>query len=123
MSSRAVIIGIVSSVLFMVMHLTNPEVLTQSGAQVVLGSLCYFLTAMGMYFVNIYFHNLMPGLIIHWGNNFVAFTLVSSDVSVLPTPSLFVDTSEVTGFMMLLAVVIIYIPLYVYIAYKIIRKK
>ncbi|MCI6737083.1 MAG: CPBP family intramembrane metalloprotease [Intestinibacter sp.] len=123
MSVGTVIAGIVSSLIFMSLHLSNPEVLAQADIQVYFAAASYFLAGASMFFVDIYFKSLAPGLAIHWLNNFLAFVFISSDISVGASPSLFVDTSELTGILMLLQVVLAYLPLYLYIAYKTFKKK
>ncbi|MDO4731009.1 MAG: CPBP family intramembrane metalloprotease [Clostridia bacterium] len=122
-TTKAVVWGIISSLLFMAMHLSNPEVLTQSGFQFILSCLPYFLSGMGLYFANIYFKSLMPGLIIHWINNFLNFTLITSVVSAGGFPSLFVDNTPPTGLYYLITTVVCYIPLYVYIVINLLKKR
>ena len=72
---------------------------------------------------NIYYKSLVPGLLIHWLNNFVNFVLISGSITAGGSPSLFVDTSSTTGFKNMLACIIVYIPLYLYFAYQIYKKK
>lgn len=123
MSKKAVLWGWISSLLFMVIHGLNPEVLSQSGWQVIPAIISYAIPGMGLYFANIYYKSLVPGLLIHWLNNFVNFVLISGSITAGGSPSLFVDTSSTTGFKNMLACIIVYIPLYLYFAYQIYKKK
>lgn len=122
-TKKAVVWGIISSLLFMLVHTANPEVLHQSGWQVVLACITYFLSGMGLYFADIYFKSLMPGLIVHWVNNFVTFAVFSSVVSAGGFPSLIVDNTPPTGLYYLVTTVLCYAPLYVYILVKELKKR
>lgn len=122
-TKKAVVWGLISSIMFMLIHTSNPEVLNQSGLQVVLACLPYFLSGIGLYFADIYFKSLMPGLIIHWVNNFVSFTIFSSVVAVGGFPSLLVDNTPPTGLYYLVTTVLCYAPLYVYILVKELKKR
>lgn len=122
-TKKAVIWGIISSLIFMAMHMGNPEVLSQSGFQVVLSCIPYFLSGMGLYFADIYFKSLMPGLIVHWINNFVTFILFSSVVTAGGLPSLLVDNTPPTGLYYLISTAICYVPLYVYIFAKVRKER
>ncbi len=76
-----------------------------------------------MYFVDIYFKSLLPGLIIHWINNFVNISLYTGVVSAGGFPTIFVDHTEVTGLYYILGVLVAYAPVYVYILIDINRKR
>lgn len=123
MSRKAVIMGFVSSALFMIAHFANPEILTQSGLQVVAAALAYFITGMGMYFVNIHFRSMLPGILIHWLNNMIAFVFICNEVSAGQKIALFVDSSSTTGIYVLVSTALVYVPLYIYIAVRAIRRK
>lgn len=122
-SKKAVLCGVISSLIFMSLHFANPEVLAQDGFQVVLTGLAYFATGILLYFVDIYFKSLMPGLIIHWVNNLVGFSLLSAEVSAGGLPTIFVDHTEASGFYYIFGVLVAYAPVYVYILIDIIRKR
>lgn len=123
MSKKAVFWGIFSSLFFMAVHGINPEVLSQSGWQVIPAMISYAIPGLGLYFANIYYQSLVPGLLIHWLNNFVIFVFVSESITAGGSPSLFVDTSSATGFENMTATIIMYMPLYLYFAYQIYKKK
>lgn len=122
-SKKAVLCGVISSLIFMSIHFANPEILAQDGLQVVLTGFAYFATGISLYFVDIYFKSLMPGLIIHWINNFVNFSLYTGVVSAGGLPTIFVDHTEATGVYYLLGLILAYAPVYVYILIDIIRKR
>lgn len=123
MTKSAVISGIISSLVFMGSHMANPEVSSISGFQFVFSIASYFLSGACLYFADIYFKSLMPGLIMHWLNNIVAFAILTTNGGAAQTPSLFIDNSPMNGYMIFLSVVIIYAPIYVYIAAKIIKSR
>lgn len=114
--------GVVSSLLFMAMHLGNAEVLRQSGFQVVLCALAYFVVAGLAYTLNVVFGNLMPGLVLHWSNNILIFTLTAAADGTNPTPALFLAESGEIGSEMITAELLVNLPLLIYLVFSIIKK-
>ena len=70
-----------------------------------------------------YFGNLMPGIIVHWINNFVLSTVISAEVSVVNVPTLLMDTSPQSGAIMVISNLIPWLPLMVYICLDYRKKK
>lgn len=118
MTKGAIISGIISSLLFMALHVANPEVYSVSGMQIVFAIASYFLSGACLYCADIYFRSLTPGLIMHWINNMVAFVILTTNGGAVQTTSLFIDNSSMNGYMIFLGVVLLYAPLFVYIALK-----
>lgn len=120
-TKKAVIAGVVSSVAFGLAHMANPEISSMTGFELVVGLICYILPGMVFYLADLHFGSLMPGIVLHWINNFLGFTLIASEVSAVPVPTLFVDVSEQTGFVMLVSTLVTYAPVIAYILWD--RKK
>ena len=121
-TKKAVIAGLLSSLAFALVHASTPEVTSKSGVYVILALVAYFIPGMAMYVANLYFGNLMPGIIIHWINNFVCFTVITSEVTAIPVPTLFYSTAEHTAIGMILGC-LCYVPLLAYIAIDAIVKR
>lgn len=97
LSKKSVFWGIVSSLLFMLSHGTNPEVTSQGASQVVPMLLYYFIFGAFIYFANIYFKSLMPGIIIHLLNNLLVFILLVPSTSASGSVAFFVSSAPVSG--------------------------
>ncbi|WP_322290213.1 type II CAAX prenyl endopeptidase Rce1 family protein [Paratractidigestivibacter sp.] len=114
---RCVIAGLVSSLLFMWLHGSNPEVLSQSGIDVAVAFSIYFLAGASLYFFDVAFGDAMAGCAVHWINNFVGFALINQVGTVVVTGALVIDHTPVAAAGMLVYTAICYIPVYLYIAY------
>ena len=122
LTAKCVVFGIISSAIFMAMHLANPEMLSQQTAlDVIAGASGYFLMGAIMYFVNVAFGNLMPGLFIHWINNFFAFAILTQEVSAVKTGAIFYQTGSSAGTGSFLSVVITYAPIIILIIVNLVR--
>jgi membrane protease YdiL (CAAX protease family) len=122
-TKKAIIGAVISTVIFAVMHAPNPEVTTQSGFRVAIAMMNYVLPGLLMYFANLHFGSLLPGILIHWINNFVLFTIISSEVTTMPVPTLFVENSPHLAEFMVLSNLGAYVPLFVYIFLDARKKK
>lgn len=122
-TKKALIVSVITSVAFSLGHAGNPEVTSQGGIQVLLALTSYGITGFLFFFVSLYFGNLMPGIIVHWINNFVLSTVISSEVSVVNVPTLLMDTSPHSGAVMMISNLIPWLPLLVYIFLDARRKK
>lgn len=122
-TKKALIVSVITSVAFSLGHAGNPEVTSQGGIQVLLALTSYGITGFLFFFVSLYFGNLMPGIIVHWINNFVLSTVISSEVSVANVPTLLMDTSPHSGAVMMISNLIPWLPLLVYIFLDARRKK
>lgn len=122
-SKRAWIAAAVSTVAFMAAHLTNPEVTSQSGIDIVIAATTYLIFGVVYAWADIHFGSLLPGMIIHMINNFLLFTLVISSVSVVSFPTLLVDTTPDTASWEFFSTMLCHLPLIVYMAIDLIRHK
>ena len=87
---------ILSSLLFALLHLSNPEVTTQDSWQGVASlAAYYFMVAVFLAWLTLKAHTLELALGVHAANNMATFLLLTSDNSVIPSPSIFnVDVLE-----------------------------
>lgn len=113
-TKKAIIVGAVSSFLFAVSHLANPEISSMKGLELVIGVCCYILPGVVFYVTDLYFGSLLPGLVLHWINNFVLFTLISGEVTALAMPTLLVDRSPQGAWFILAGTILSYAPEIVY---------
>lgn len=83
-------VSVLFSLLFMIMHLPNPEIMEQATLlQGLMAALTYFLIAAVAYMLCFAIGNLMLGIVYHWINNFLNFTFFGPEDGVLAPPSLF----------------------------------
>lgn len=122
-TKKAVIAGIVSTLAFALAHAPNPEVTSQKGIQMLMVLSCYMIPGMVCYIADLHFGSLLPGIIIHWVNNFALFTLISSDVSALSFPSLLVDNSPSSAAWTVASTAMAYLPVLVYILLDLRRRR
>ena len=124
-NKKSVLIVILTAVAFALGHVTNPEVTSQSGFNVVLAVSVYAIPGLVFAIADLYFGSLMPGIIIHWINNFVTFTLLSSDSGAMPLPTLLVSGSgdSMSVASMFVGSLIPYAPILVYILWDAWKKK
>ncbi len=118
-TARCVAAGLVGTLVFMAMHLANPEVTAQSGAlDVVMAAAAYFVAGASLFVLDVAFGNLMPGCVCHLVNNFISFAILSQAGTAVVMATVFVDSSPVTAPGMLATTVVGYLPLYIYVAVK-----
>jgi membrane protease YdiL (CAAX protease family) len=122
-TKKSLILAAVSSVAFALMHAPNPEVTSQSGIRIIIGLVNYAIPGLMMYLSDLYFGSLMPGILIHWFNNFTLFTLIASDVTVMPVGTLLVDTTPHKAELVLAGTLIANLPLTVYMILDARKKK
>lgn len=122
-TAKAVIAGVVSSLLFALSHCTNPEVTSQSGVRVVLAIVTYAIPGLVCFLANLHFGNLLPGLLIHWLNNSLLFTMIGTEVSAMPVPTLLVDSTPYSAEWMLLSTVVTHLPIVVYLVVMMAKNK
>ena len=123
-TKKAVIAAIVSSLAFALAHSTNTEVTSQPDVlRQILALSVYAIPGLLMFFANLYFGSLVPGILIHWVNNFILFTILSSEVTTMPVPTLFVENSPHLAEFMVLSNLGAYVPLFVYIFLDARKKK
>ena len=122
-TKKTLILAVATSVAFAVAHHANPEVTTQSGIRVALAFSSYAVTGLMFFLTDLYFGSLMPGIVIHWINNFLLSFLIGGEVSVIATPKLLLDTTPHTGETMLLSSTLAWLPLIVYMVLDYRKKK
>lgn len=116
---KGMISAVISSLLFMLGHLSNPEVTSRSGIDAVFMASSYFISGLCMFIPNLYMGGMEAGLIIHFVNNFLCFTLIKQEITVMTTPTLFVDhIPAMSGLGTFVNTVITYVPIVVYVIYK-----
>lgn len=95
---KSVLCGVFSSALFMIGHLTNPEMLAQGDyLSYITGALAYFVPGFAMYFMALLYGNLLPGLAVHWANNFFLGVVVSQSGGALNSASIFLDHAPLSN--------------------------
>ena len=122
-TKKTLIVGAVSSFIFVLGHVYNPEVTSQKGIDILLTALSYFLMGFVCFVADLHFGSLVPGIVLHWCNNFILSTVISQEISVITNPTLFVDKTPKIASWDLLSTVLIYLPISVYIVCGIIRRK
>lgn len=122
-NKKTILAAVISSVLFALAHVTNPEVTSRSGLDQIAMVCVYTIPGMAYFLMDLYFGNLMPGIIMHWANNFMNAVLVSGEISALAMPSLLVTTSSYSAYVALLGVFVTKLPFLAYILWDIWRKK
>ena len=123
-TKKAIIVAIASAVAFALAHAPNTEVTSQPDVfRMILAVSAYAIPGLLMFFADLYFGSLVPGILIHLINNFVLFTIISSEVTTMPVPTLFVENSPHLAEFMVLSNLGAYVPLYVYIFLDARKKK
>lgn len=122
-SKKALIAAGISSVAFALSHVANPEVTSQSGFEVVLVVLAYVIPGFVCFLADLHFGNLLPGIIIHWVNNFILFTLISSEVSAFPVPTLLIDSTPNHALWTLGSTALAYLPVLIFILWDAHKRK
>lgn len=122
-NKKSILAAVVTSVLFALAHITNPEVTSLQGAERIVMVCVYAIPGMAFFLANLYFGNLMPSIIMHWVNNFFLFTLISGEVSALAAPTLLVAIGSHSAYGMLAGTLLSNLPLAAYILFDILKKK
>ena len=122
-SKKALLVGVVTSIAFALAHATNPEVTAQSGLRVAMAIATYAIPGLVYFLADLHFGSLLPGIIMHWVNNFVLITVVSSEVTVLPMPTLLVDHTANTAEWGMLSTLLLHLPMLVYLLLNARKKK
>jgi membrane protease YdiL (CAAX protease family) len=122
-NKKSVLAAVISSALFALAHATNVEVTSLSGLERVVMVCVYTIPGMAFYLMDLYFGNLMPGIIMHFVNNFLLSIMVSGEVASLSMPTLLVTTVDHNAYVMLLGVLMSKLPFVAYILWDIWKKK
>ena len=122
-TKKSVIMMVLTALAFGLVHASNPEVSTLSGIRAAMAISTYCISGV-MYFVTaLYFGNLLPGILIHWANNYIGFVLISEEVTVISTPTLLLDTTPHSAEWMLINKILTWLPVAVYIFLDYRKKK
>lgn len=74
---KSFLAGLISTTVFALLHIANPELTFQSTLlQKILMLLYYFIMGFFIYISDLVGKSLMPGILIHWINNFFMFTVL-----------------------------------------------
>jgi membrane protease YdiL (CAAX protease family) len=122
-SKKSIIAALISSFAFMVMHLANPEVTSQKGIDIAIIACSYFFSGLFMFWADLHFKSLVPGIVIHWVNNFMLMSIISQEVSAVTAPTLIIDKTPKIAYLDLASVFIAYLPVIIYIVCDLIKRK
>lgn len=122
-TKKSLIAAVISSVIFMLAHMENPEITSQSGFDVVIISASYFISGFVCFAADLHFGSLIPCMIVHWINNFVLLTVISQEVSAVTNPTLLIDSTPKTALWDVLSTVLVYLPLTVFIVWDIVKHR
>ena len=122
-SKRSILAALVSSFVFMLAHLANPEVLSQSGIDIVIMACSYFFSGLFMFWADIHFKSLMPGIVIHWVNNFMLMSIISQEVSAVTAPTLLIDKTPKIAALDLASTFLAYLPVIILMVCGLIKRK
>ena len=120
-TKRVPVAAVISSLAFAISHAANPEVTSQFGIYTVIAVISYTVPGFMLFLADLHFGNLLPGILIHWLNNFLLFTLLSSKLRAVSVPTLFIDTTDGGAIWSLVSNTLAYLPLLIYILWD--RKK
>ena len=113
-TTKALLVAAVTSIAFALAHAGNPEVTTQSGLRAVLAIATYAIPGFVYFLADLHFGTLLPGIIMHWVNNFVLITVISSEVTALSMPTLLMDHTPDTAEWGMLSTLLLHLPMLVY---------
>ena len=113
---RGLLAASISSLLFMIVHLANPEVRSLApGADLILGAATYFASAFCMYICNLLIGGMEASLVFHFINNFYCFFLFRMKVSAVDSPAIFMDNAGSTvGILSFFQELLMFIPPMIY---------
>ena len=118
-NKKSFLAGLISSLVFSLLHIVNPELTSQQTLlQKVLMALTYFCVGLFLYISDLFGKSLMPGILIHWVNNFFLSTIIRDKVSALETSTVFIDYSSPTGFDYLVREIVFWLPVFIFYFYK-----
>ena len=122
-SKKSLLAAVVTSLAFALAHAANPEVTEQKGFDIVLTLFVYFFVGFLLFWLDIHFGSLLPGIIIHFVNNFILLTIVSQDATVITNPTLLVNATPVTPWLALLNDAVCYLPVSIFALVVFIKRK
>ena len=117
-TKKAVLAAVITGVAFALIHSGNVEVTSKSGIWVVVAMASYGVSGVMYFLVDLHFGSLLPGILIHWANNFMLTTLISGEVSSMAMPTLLVNTTPASAsgsaLGMLVGKILLWLPIMVY---------
>ena len=122
-TKKAWIIAVISSLIFALAHVTNPEVTSQSGLDVLLVIITYAVPGFVYFWADMHFGNLLPGIVLHWINNFLLFTMISAEEVAFSMPTLFIDTTPNSAVWIFASTALTYVPVLVYLLVDVVKRK
>lgn len=122
-TKKAMLAAVISSLVFMAAHLYNPEITTQSGIDIVLAASSYFISGFACAWADLHFKSLVPGIVIHWCNNFILSVIISQNVSAITNPTLLIDATPKIALWDAVSTVIVYLPVVILIVCSFIKGK
>ena len=122
-NKKTLLVAVITSLLFGVSHITNPEFAYTSGFEKVIVVLIYAVPGITYFLMDLYFGSLMPGMIMHYVNNAMLCILINAEVSALALPSLMVtNDTQLNIYIHLLAGLMTKIPFVAYVLWDIYKK-
>ena len=110
-SAKLAVWGVFSCAVFMLMHASNPEVMAQGDALMVVAMLaCYLIPAAMMYAADVVYRNPLAGCAIHWANNFVLLAFFGQAGTAVESGSLFWSTGSINALANLVGTVFLFLP-------------
>ena len=122
-TKKAIIFSVITAVAFALGHVDNPEVTSQSGVQAAMTVARYGFNGLMLFIVDLYFGSLMPGILVHWANNFILSLPISPEVPVLPSSTLPVDNMLHSAASMLPSEFLLWLPFLVFMILDTRKKK
>jgi len=89
----ALLLGVISGVLFTLPHLANPELADLRGAGFLVGTIPYFAIGFALGFVSVRSGTIEMAIGAHFINNLLAATLIGANNSALGSSTLWIDTT------------------------------
>ena len=113
---------VLSSVLFALMHLSNPEVTTQDSWEGVASlATYYFMMAAFLAWLTLKDSTLELALGVHAANNMAAFLLLTSDNSVIPSPAVF-SVKALKATFSLVFLCTLWLLVFTYIVFRVLKR-
>jgi membrane protease YdiL (CAAX protease family) len=122
-TKKSVIVLVLTAVAFGLSHAGNVEVTSLNGIRAVMAIATYCISGVMYFVVDLYFGSLLPGLLIHWVNNFMVLVIISEEVSAISVKTLLLDTTPHSAEVMMLSKILTWLPVLVYILLDARKKK
>lgn len=111
---KALLWALISCVIFMLIHASNPEVTTQGDALAVVITLGgYLVAAVGMYVADVVYRTPLAGCAIHWMNNFINIAIFCQAGTAVESGSIFWITGAINGTASFVGTICLFLPVVV----------